>query len=97
MAMEQTRKATATATTATAVAAKNSGAGTAKPKKAKKEKPLTEKDLAKLAMADELGLMEKVRQEGWGALTGAESGRLGGLLSRRSREKRAASGTQPQD
>jgi hypothetical protein len=54
-------------------------------KKVKKEKPLTEKDLAKLAAVDELGLLEKVKREGWGALTGAESGRLGGLMSRKSR------------
>lgn len=90
MAVEKTGKAPAMA--GRAAPAKGSGDGEAKPKKAKKPKPLTEKDLAKLAMADELGLMEKVKREGWGALTGAESGRLGGLLARRSREKRAGTG-----
>ena len=100
MAVEKTRKAPAVAghtapMKAGGTGGAGAGAGVEKPKKVKKPKPLTEKDLAKLAMADELGLMEKVKREGWGALTGAESGRLGGLLSRRSRDKRAADAIAP--
>ena len=93
MAVEKTRKTPAAVAGRTAPAkasgSSGGGGGVEKPPRAKKPKPLIEKDLAKMAMADELGLMEKVKREGWGALTGAESGRLGGLLSRRSREKRA--------
>lgn len=40
----------------------------------------------KLQIADELGLGEKVRREGWAMLTAAESGRVGGLLARRLKE-----------
>ena len=36
----------------------------------------------KIKIAVELGLLEKVRREGWGGLTSAESGRVGGLMTR---------------
>lgn len=51
------------------------------------KKELTEaekKDLQmKMEIAEELGLMEKVEQFGWKGLTSRESGRIGGLMSRR--------------
>jgi hypothetical protein len=55
--------------------------------KTKKEKPLTPEDLYKLSVAEELGLGEKVRSVGWGGLTAAETGRIGGYINRKSREK----------
>lgn len=38
------------------------------------------KDILKLELAQQLGYAEKIRQGGWGELTSAESGRLGGLV-----------------
>lgn len=39
----------------------------------------------KYEIAEELGLLEKVRQTGWKSLTPKESGRIGGILSRRKK------------
>ena len=50
------------------------------------KKPLkkpTPQDLKKLEIAEELGLMDKLRRGGWGSLTAAETGRIGGLISGR--------------
>ena len=38
------------------------------------------RDILKLEMAQQLGYGEKIRRAGWGELTSAESGRLGGLV-----------------
>ena len=51
----------------------------------KKEKPETPQDRLKKRVADELGLLEKVRQGGWGNLTAAETGRVGGLMTKWTR------------
>ncbi|MEW6307901.1 MAG: small, acid-soluble spore protein, alpha/beta type [Bacillota bacterium] len=51
--------------------------------KVKKEKPLTPEDVMKLDIARELGLYDKVQAGGWGDLTAAETGRIGGLLTKR--------------
>lgn len=53
----------------------------------KKPKELTPLDLLKLEIADELGLSDKVVSEGWGGLTAAETGRVGGILNKRLRDK----------
>lgn len=37
----------------------------------------------KWEIADELGLFDKVVADGWKALTGRESGRIGGIISAR--------------
>jgi len=37
----------------------------------------------KYEIAEELGLLDKVEQYGWKSLTSRESGRIGGVLSRR--------------
>jgi len=44
-------------------------------------------DLMKYEIADELGLLEKVRATGWKSLTAKESGRIGGILANRKRKK----------
>lgn len=64
---------------------KQADPATAAPKQKKKEP--TPLDRLKLQIAEELGLAEKVRVQGWGMLTAAESGRLGGILNRRLREQ----------
>ena len=51
-------------------------------KKPKKENPL---DRLKVEIAQELGLLEKVSEVGWGGLTAAESGRIGGIMTRKIR------------
>jgi len=60
---------------------------TARPRasRVKKEKPETPQDRLKKRVADELGLLEKIRQGGWGNLTAAESGRIGGLMTKWTR------------
>ena len=39
----------------------------------------------KYEIAQELGLLDKVRRAGWAGLTAEESGRIGGLISQRKR------------
>ncbi len=55
------------------------------PKRQKKENPL---DRIKWEIAEELGLADKVRKMGWGGLSAAESGRIGGLMNRVLRKPR---------
>ncbi len=54
--------------------------------KAKKKKgfvkPKNDKDRSKLKIARELGLLDKLRREGWGGLSAQECGQVGGILSR---------------
>jgi hypothetical protein len=54
---------------------------------------LTPEERARLALkievARDLGLWEKVQEVGWGGLTAAESGRVGGVMTRRERLGRA--------
>lgn len=42
-------------------------------------------DWMKYEIAEELGLLEKVREGGWKALSARETGRIGGILSRRKK------------
>ena len=61
-------------------------------KKRKKEKKgfdprdLKPEEVLKFEIAEELGLGEKVIQGGWRCLTAKESGRIGGLITKRKRE-----------
>lgn len=59
--------------------------------KKKKEEPLDLKKLKpeealKYEIAEELGLRDKVLSGGWRSLTAKESGRIGGLVTKRKRE-----------
>lgn len=58
------------------------------PEKKKEKKPLTENDLLKYEIADELGLMDKVNATGWKSLTSKESGRIGGIMTKRKRDRK---------
>jgi len=51
-----------------------------------KEKKLSESDLLKLEIAEELGLTDKIEKSGWKSLTARESGRIGGLMSGKNRK-----------
>lgn len=52
----------------------------------KTPKKPTPMDLLKMEIAAELGLDQKVKQDGWGSLTSAESGRIGGIITQRAKK-----------
>lgn len=45
----------------------------------------------KYEIAEELGLREKVNSLGWGALTAEETGRIGGIMTKRKKERKLPS------
>ena len=49
-------------------------------------KELTPEEKMKYEIAEELGLLDKVMTEGWKSLSSKETGRIGGLVSKRRRE-----------
>lgn len=55
--------------------------------KKKKKKELTPQDLLKIEIAKELGLWDKIQQLGWGELTAEESGRIGGIMTKKMKKK----------
>ena len=57
-------------------------------RKEKKKKELTADDLMKLEIAKELGLMDKVEELGWGGLTAKETGRIGGLMTAKKKQRK---------
>lgn len=52
----------------------------------KKKIPVTPEYLMKFEIAEELGLLEKVRSDGWKHLTSRENGQIGGILAKRNNE-----------
>ena len=63
--------------------------------KLKTNKELTEAELLrekmKYEIAGELGLQDKVDQLGWGGLTAEETGRIGGIMTKRKKERKIPS------
>ncbi|WP_416198174.1 MAG: Small, acid-soluble spore protein, alpha/beta type [Sporanaerobacter sp.] len=55
-------------------------------KNKKKEKIETLEDKLKYEIAEELGLINKINEVGWGGLTAKESGKIGGIITVRKRE-----------
>ncbi|MDR1706313.1 MAG: alpha/beta-type small acid-soluble spore protein [Clostridiales bacterium] len=55
-----------------------------------KKKELTARDILKYEIAEELGLSDKIQDTGWKSLTARESGRVGGILAKREKDRRAA-------
>lgn len=57
--------------------------------KLKGNKELTEaekiREKMKYEIAEELGLSDKVKREGWGGLSAEETGRIGGLMTKRKK------------
>ena len=43
------------------------------------------KDKMKMEIAAELGLADKIEKYGWKSLTSSESGRIGGIMSKRKK------------
>ena len=59
----------------------------------KTEKPIDLKNLepeekVKYEIAEELGLLDKVMEYGWKSLTSKETGRIGGLVTKKKRDAR---------
>lgn len=57
---------------------------------AKKKKPikleeLTAEEKMKYEIAEELGLLDQVMQEGWRSLSSKETGRIGGLMTKKKK------------
>ncbi len=47
---------------------------------------LPKQERMKYEIAEELGLLERVKEHGWKSLSAKETGRIGGLMTRRKRE-----------
>lgn len=47
---------------------------------------LTQEDKMKYEIAKEIGVLDKVLEHGWKSLTAKESGRIGGLMTKRKKE-----------
>lgn len=54
--------------------------------KMKKDAELTPNDMLKYEIAEELGFMDKVNKLGWKSLTARESGKIGGIMTKKKRE-----------
>lgn len=50
-------------------------------------KNLTGEEKLKYEIAEELGLLNKVLEDGWRTLSAKETGRIGGLMTKRRREQ----------
>ena len=65
--------------------------------KHKKEIPdlnsLTREEKMKYEIAEELGLLDRVLEDGWKTLSAKETGRIGGLVTRRKGKKKEQSMT----
>ena len=48
---------------------------------------LESEEKMKYEVAEELGLLDRVLSEGWKSLTSKETGRIGGMVTKRKREK----------
>jgi hypothetical protein len=57
-------------------------------KKSKVKKTPEHVEKMKLEIADEIGLLEKVKDYGWAGLSAAETGRIGGLLTKKLKGKK---------
>ena len=46
------------------------------------------RDRLKLEIAEEIGLLHKIKTKGWTSLSAAEAGRIGGILGKRLKSKK---------
>lgn len=49
---------------------------------------IPEEEKVKYEIAEELGLLDKVLETGWKSLSAKETGRIGGLMTKRRREEK---------
>ena len=52
-----------------------------------KQNLLTDQEKLKYEIAEEMGLLDRVLRDGWRSLSAKETGRIGGLMTRRRKEK----------
>lgn len=52
-----------------------------------KKGELNQEETMKYEIAEELGVLDKVLENGWKSLSAKETGRIGGLMTRRKKEK----------
>ncbi len=57
-----------------------------KSRKSKMKKTPDDVEAMKMEIAAELGLLDKVRDVGWAGLSAVETGRMGGILTKRKRD-----------
>ena len=57
-----------------------------KSRKSKMKKTPDDVEAMKMEIAAELGLLDKVRTVGWAGLSAVETGRMGGILTKRKRD-----------
>ncbi|MCR6546077.1 small, acid-soluble spore protein, alpha/beta type [Dehalobacterium formicoaceticum] len=55
-------------------------------RKSKVKKTPEHVEKMKLEIAEELGLTDKVKQEGWAGLSAAETGKIGGLMTKKLKD-----------
>lgn len=55
---------------------------------AAQKKKMDENEKLKYEIAEELGLLDKVLEGGWRSLTSKETGRIGGLITKKRREQK---------
>ena len=60
--------------------------GKSKKKEEIKLHELTPEEQLKYEIAEELGLLDKVMETGWKSLSAKETGRIGGLITKRKRQ-----------
>lgn len=49
---------------------------------------ITQEEQLKYEIAEELGVLDKVLESGWKSLSAKETGRIGGLMTKRRREEK---------
>jgi hypothetical protein len=52
----------------------------------KQKREMTADERMKYEIAEELGLLSKVNESGWKSLTSKESGKIGGIMTKRKRD-----------
>lgn len=55
------------------------------------------REKVKYEIAEELGLKDKVDKDGWGGLTSEETGRIGGMMTKRKRTMKIPKNEEIQD
>lgn len=58
----------------------------------KKSSKIKEEDKLKYEVAEELGLLDKVLKEGWRGLTAKETGKIGGIMTKKKKEEKELQG-----
>lgn len=53
---------------------------------------MTDEEKMKYEIADELGLLDKVMESGWKSLSSKETGRIGGLITKKKRMEKKEMG-----